>query len=219
MKKLLFSALAALGLMAFSTNANAQISLEDLPPYKLGVTAGLNASSFSRDGFDGKLGFHVGANALFDASKLLDNTYVRAELLFQRKGSREEVFTLDDTKHMMKYRTCYLELPIHYGYACGLDNDWTIFGETGPYFAMGVGGRSRLGYEDENTGLKVTHSDKFFSGPGDPSNFDMGWGIHVGAIFQQDHQLSIGWDWGFINMNDAYLQNRNFMISYTYYFM
>ncbi|MBQ0057299.1 MAG: porin family protein [Bacteroidales bacterium] len=222
MKKILFSALAAIGLLSVASTANAQkLSLDELPPYKLGITAGMNASSFSHAGFDGKFGFHAGVNALFDASGLLENTFVRTELLFQRKGA-----TVGDHT---KFRTCYLELPVHYGYAYGINNDWTIFGETGPYFAIGLGGRVRWDYEDvipdpmdgdKYIIVKEKGSEKFFSnGDDDPSNFDTGWGLHVGAIFQQNHQISIGWDWGFINMNDGLLQNRNFMVSYTYYIM
>lgn len=213
MKNFLFTALLALGIMAVSTTAKAQLSLNNLPPYKLGVTAGLNASNFSHEGFDGKCGFHLGVNALFDASELLDDTYVRAELLFQRKGAR-----VDKDYFQSKIRTCYLELPVRYGYACGLNSDWTIFGETGPYFAIGLGGRIRSEVQDEYDKIwKSSH--KFFTGDNDAHLFDMGWGVHVGGIYQQVHQISIGWDWGFINMNDACLQNRNFMVSYTYYFL
>ncbi|MBR0037896.1 MAG: outer membrane beta-barrel protein [Bacteroidales bacterium] len=210
MKKILFSVLLTLGLLSSGSVVYAQNNLIDaLPPYKLGVVAGINASSFSHSDFDGKFGFHVGVNALFDASELIQNSYVRTQLLFQRKGARVD--------NDVKFRTCYLELPVRFGYAYALNNDWTFLGETGPYFALGLGGRVR--WEDLN-GDK--HDEKFFTneylGNDDPNNFDMGWGLHFGAIFQQHHELTIGWDWGFINMNDSYEQNRNFMVSYGYYF-
>ncbi|MBO6013663.1 MAG: outer membrane beta-barrel protein [Bacteroidales bacterium] len=220
MKKLFFSLLLATGLMTVSSAAFAQKDiLNDLPPYKLGLVAGMNASSFSHDGYDGKFGFHVGINALFDASELIKDTYVRTELLFQRKGARGALLSSASpvVDSDVRFRTCYLELPVHYGYAYALNSDWTSFGETGPYVALGLGGRI---HGEDGLGNKV--SSKFFTneyaGNDDPNNFDLGWGLHLGTIFQQKHELKIGWDWGLINMNDTFEQNRNFMVSYGFYF-
>lgn len=208
MKKLILSALCAIGLMSFSNNANAQLlsGIEGMPPYKLGVTAGFNASKFSESHADMKAGFHLGLDLMLDASDLINNTYARVGLLFQRKGARYDNGQFNDGK----FRTCYIEVPVHYGYAYRLDGDWTLLGETGPYVALGVGGRYRWG--DEST--------KFFSNKdfGDPNNFDLGWGFGAGAIFQQRHQVKIGFDFGLINMTDDLLQNRNLMIGYTYFF-
>ncbi len=212
MKQIFLSALLAVaGIFSVSTTASAQTVMESLPPYKFGFVAGLNASSFSDNQFDGKFGFHVGVNALFDASELLKNTYLRTELLVQRKGARYENGGLE-----VKYRNFYLELPIHYGYALALNSDWTLFGETGPYLAVGIGGRVRSEWDG------VKDSEKFFSykdaNGDDPNNFDFGWGVHVGGMFQQKHELKIGWDWGFIDMKkNEVSQNRNFMVSYCYY--
>lgn len=210
MKKIIISALCALGIMTISTNADAQLlsGIEGMPPYKLGVTAGFNASTFSASGFDMKAGFNAGLDLMLDASKILNNTYARVGLLFQRKGAKGDYLVFNDAK----YRTCYIEIPLSYGYAYRLNSDWALLGETGPYLALGVGGR--IHYEGD--------SDKFYSNDnfsgGDPCNFDCGWGLAVGGLFQNNHQVKVGFQWGFINMNDDLLQNRNLMISYTYFF-
>lgn len=215
MKKMLLLALCASLFSVMIPTSAQRLSVDnlDLPPYKLGLTAGFNASSFTAPHYDGKAGFHFGVNAIFDASELLQDTYVRTELLFQRKGASQDWADA-------KFRTCYLELPVHYGYAYLLNKDWTLIGETGPYVALGIGGRARYDMPDGLGGSRRV-SEKFFTneymGEDDPRNLDFGWGFHVGAIFQQNHQLTVGWDFGFINMNDALDQNRNFMISYTYY--
>ncbi len=210
MKKILFSALLALGLMSAVSTASAQSDLLDaLPPYKIGVVAGLNVSHFAESPYnDGKLGFHIGVNALFDASELLNNTYFRTQLLLNRKGAKVN----DD----VKFRTVYLELPVRYGYAYAINGDWTVMAETGPYLALGLGGRVR--WEEGSNDVSCKFFTNEYLGDDDPNNFDFGWGLHFGALFQQHHELSAGWDWGFVKLNDVYGSNRNFMISYGYYF-
>lgn len=200
-------------------NAQAAVSrgldavAENVAPFKLGVQAGLNASTFSASAYDAKAGFHVGLTAIFDASDLLKNTYFRTGLLFQRKGATctylmpiydEHSNPVDAHKVTDAYRTGYLEIPARYGYSYLLNSDWTLLGETGPYVAFALGG-------------KIDRDFKLFS-DGDAHRFDLGWGLHLGALLSQDHQLTLGWDWGFVNMSDALLQNRNFQISYAYYF-
>lgn len=209
MKKFFLSALCAIGLLSFSSNANAQMlsGIEGMPPYKLGVTAGFNGSKFSESHADMKAGFHVGLDLMLDASDLINNTYARVGLLFQRKGTRYE----ENVHHNNnRVKTAYLEVPVHYGYAYRIDSDWTVLGETGPYVALGLGGRIHW---DNN-------SDKFFTNDkiGNPKNFDFGWGLGAGVLFQQRHQVKIGYDFGLINMTDVMLQNRNLMIGYTYFF-
>lgn len=191
---------------------------ENVAPFKLGVTASMNASRFSASGYDAKLGFGLGLTAIFDASDLWKNSYVRTGLLFERLGVRYTQWldpelptgsaTPGEPLHMVRnevaVRTCYLQVPARYGYSWLLKKDWTLLAETGPYVAIGLGG-------------KVDHEGKFFADT-DAHRFDLGWGLHGGLLLHQDHQVMIGWDWGFINMNDAYCQNRNFMVSYAYYF-
>lgn len=213
--------------MTIGSAAGAQqkkpISFDWLPPYKLGVTIGLNASNFSHEGFDPKCGFHLGVETMVDMSKFIDNTFVRTGILFSRKGAREDytagskIVGMEGNvyRHEATHRTCYIEIPVRYGYGYVLDEDWVFYGELGPYFALGLGGRSHID-DTYGGGTCYSRSDDFFD---DAKRFDFGLGFHAGVIFQKHHQLSLGYDFGYINMTDATSQNRNFMASYTYYFL
>ena len=246
MKKNILSILSIVVLMSFCGNANAQVRekvqntmsnvgntvsktasnigstvsnsvsnfeesvMGNFPPYKLGFSIGLNSSAFSADDFQNKSGFNFGVDLMFDASDLINNTYLRTGLLLQRKGAK-----IKD----MKFRTVYLELPVHYGYAYRVNSNWTVMGETGPYFAFGLGGNCHLA-ADKEKGTPSYYS-KFFSEIYEkqkPTRFDIGWGIAVGGMLNNTHQFMLKYDFGFINMNDAFQQNRNFQISYSYFF-
>lgn len=234
MKKFLLSVFCAIGLFAMSSNANAQLlsDIEGMPPYKLGVTAGFNASSFSVSGADAKAGFNLGADLMLDASDLIPDTYLRINLLLQRKGTRfdwENIvgqYSSDDGTRReflgeTKVRTWHLEIPLSYGYAYRLDRDWSLLGEMGPYFAFGLGGNYKYEGSISNSSMKFYGNDIKYAGKtiiDSPKRFDIGWGFAVGAILWSQHQFKIGYQFGFINMNDDYQQNRNFMIGYSYFF-
>lgn len=226
MKKFFLAALCAIGLMSYSNNANAQLlsEIEGMPPYKLGITVGMNSSNFSAERFDPKFGYNLGVDLMLDASELLNNTYLRVNLLFNRKGSRffwantlmEDLYPIEDTK----VRVGHLEIPVTYGYAYRLNQDWSVFGEMGPYFSWGLGGhyhspklgdKSYMSFYDND--LKVGNKVVVAS----PKRLDIGWGFAVGGMLWNQHQFKIGYEAGFINMNDAYQQNRNLMINYTYF--
>ena len=220
MKKLLFSALCVLGFWTMSTNANAQLlaDIEGMPPYKLGVTAGVNVSDFTGTACTAKAGFNIGADLMLDASDLLKNTYLRVNLLLQRKGSvydwAEAGWVGMELPKDSKIRTWYIEVPLDYGYAHRLNSDWTVFGEMGPYFAVGIGGKYNYDLKSGDEKISYFGSDKL----GDPKRFDVGWGFAVGGMLNNQHQIKLGYQFGFIDMSELMKQNRNFMINYTYFF-
>lgn len=199
------------GSRAEAQSLHSKLTPEWLPSYKLGVITGLNASNFSHSGYDSKCGFHLGVDAMFDMSAFVDNTFIRTGLLFNRKGAKSDWEGMEETK----YRPCYLEIPVRGGYGYVFSSDVVLYGEAGPYFALGVGGKVR--YETRDLmGKKVSHSESFFD---DAKRFDFGLGLHAGIILYKRHQISLGYDFGYINMTDGTAQNRNFIGSYTYYFL
>lgn len=220
MKKLLLSALCALGFWTMSTTANAQLlaDIEGMPPYKLGVTAGVNVSDFTSTACTAKAGFNIGADLMLDASDLLKNTYLRVNLLLQRKGSvydwAEDGWVGMELPKDSKIKTWYIEVPLDYGYAHRLNSDWTVFGEMGPYFAVGIGGKYNYDLKSGDEKISYFGSDKL----GDPKRFDVGWGFAVGGMLNNQHQIKLGYQFGFIDMSKLMKQNRNFMINYTYFF-
>lgn len=230
MKKIFLTLLCAFGLMSSMNPAMAQsqskvksaintITPDWMPPFKLGVTAGFNASTFSHDGYNSLCGFQVGLDAMVDMSSLLNNTYLRTGLQVVRKGAKVDYTREDPIDALVdvktKYRPVYLQIPIHYGFGYVVETDCVFFGELGPYVALGVGGKERTTSTYAYGDYKVKTSDHFFD---HADRFDLGFGFHAGVILCKDHQVSLGYDFGLLNMSDNYAQNRNFMLSYTYYF-
>lgn len=222
MKK--FLTVCAVMIAAFVTSAKAQIiNVEGMPPYKLGITVGLNVPTMSGTMPYGDksldlrytAGFHAGLNLMLDASNIIDNTYGRFELRYSMKGANVKGDEMRITTH-------YLELPIHYGYAWAVHEKVTLMAETGPYFAWGLGGR--LNFTDtkvytgpdqnELAGWNVEVYRNFFD---DAKRFDFGWGLHIGAMFCDKFQITAGYDWGFLNTTNDFLQNRNITVGLTYF--
>ena len=81
MKKF-FVALVAVLASALVQRADAQLlDFDGMPPYKLGLTVGLNAPTFSGAGYDYAIGLNAGVDLMLDASDLFDNTFARVTIL------------------------------------------------------------------------------------------------------------------------------------------
>lgn len=213
MKK--FLTICTVLLATLVSTAKAQIiNVEGMPPYKLGITFGLNVPTLSGDDLEYTSGLHAGLNLMLDASDLITNTYGRVELLYSMKGAGTKGDNVRITTH-------YLEIPVHYGYAWAVNDKVTLMVETGPYFAWGLGGKMRLtetgnlaDLDPSLAGWKIEAYHKFFD---DAKRFDFGWGLHIGAMFWDKFQVTAGYDWGFINTTNDLLQNRNIAIGLTYF--
>lgn len=197
-----------------ATTVRAQmLDFDGMPPYKLGITAGFNFPSFTASDCDITWGTQAGIDLLIDAGDLLDDTYFRAQLKYSMKGARQmrtrllNDLTFED--YHVHYTTHYIELPIHYGYSYAIDSDWSILADTGPYFAIGLGGTSREHGTWANTNSFFKYNDA--------SRFDYGWGLQAGLMFQQTLMLNVSYDWGFKNVSPAFLQNTNLGIGLTYF--
>lgn len=228
MKKL-FAIIASLVVSTFAFNAKAQLGqIEGMPPYKLGITVGfnmpwmtgtqrvtlldLNQSKTYLGSYSLQKGFQVGANLMLDASAILPNTFARVEAKYTQKGGKAEtsykgVVLSDDVK------THYIEMPIHYGYAWLINDYLTLMAETGPYFAIGFSGVSKV--ESENG--KMPNAG-VFERPVNGTRFDLGWGIQGSAMIAKNYQVHVAFDYGFINIQKDYLQNRNFSVGFTWFF-
>lgn len=198
--------------------ADAQmLDFDGMPPYKLGVTAGMVVPTFSGAGYDYTLGLNAGVDLMMDASDIFDNTFGRVVVRYAMKGATGPDHYHPDFMNNQKYypktyfTTHYIEIPVHYGYAWYLDTDWTIMAETGPYLAVGLGGTAR----PEGETILGSHS---FFGKHDASRWDVGWGLQASLLFDQQWQLHVAYDWGFKNMNDYFLQNNGLNVGLTFYF-
>ncbi len=222
MKKI-FAFIAILSVATFAFDAKAQLSgIEGMPPYKLGVTMGMNLSNFSgsfpidihadkviNKYYDMTMGFQFGANLMVDASPIIPNTYARGEIKYSQKGAKWQTNAITEN-----ITTHYFEIPIHYGYAWFINENLSLMAETGPYFALGFSGVSKQ-HTSEYQMPDVGVFDSFgYRG----NRFDIGWGVQAGAMISKNYQVHVAYDFGFINVTKDFLQNRNLSIGFTWFF-
>ncbi len=175
--------------------ANAQDGIQ------FGVRAGMNISSLSgdADGFDSRIGYHVGAIMDWNVA---GNLYVQPGLFFTTRGVKEGDW---------KMNANYLQIPISVAYRFPVSDTFKIDVNAGPYFAMGIGGKYKQdGFKDSD----------IFGDEGDCKRFDAG--LRVGAGVQIS-KFSVGliYDLGLANISKADgvdLKNGAFQISVGYNF-
>jgi len=148
-----------------------------------------------------KIGYHVGAFADISLSKGL---YASTGLSFEMKGSKDHSYldgkTLKVSKEALNEITMhYLQVPINVGYGLSLTPSIRFAVQTGPYFAVALGGTQK-------TKSRITEAVKSFNifkegvfGLDKPNRFDLGWGasamLYLGSIYG-----TIGADFGFLNV-------------------
>lgn len=227
MKKL-FASVAALFLAATVTTASAQAIFNGSNEHlRFGLQLGMNSSSFGHDQYGWQIGWNVGGTALYNTENFIPDSYVRASVLYSRKGATagKDEFKYENysiTANDATFHLHYLEIPVRFGYAYEFMDDLCILAETGPYFAFRRGGSIR---SEEVTGYKEPRiNGRMHEYYDDLRRFDVGWGIHVGAIYMEKYQLTVGYDWGLCDAvpgNDYYKgtgKNLNFGINLSVYF-
>lgn len=200
------AALLALG----ATGASAQEAGET----RFGVTAGMNLSNITDMDLGSRIGFHIGVRGDYNFT---DKMYLGAGVLFSQKGTRKSE---DGVTASMN--PGYIEVPIHFGYRFYKSDDISVFGEVGPYFAIGICGKQKISYDgqykeafEDVYGSSEIEADIF--GDNGAKRFDAGLGLRVGVEFSK-FQVSLGYDLGLTNMYDGGGKNRNFTVGVTYMF-
>ncbi|WP_294611931.1 porin family protein [uncultured Bacteroides sp.] len=201
MKKIL--ALIAILAIGFGS-VNAQDNL------RWGVTLGLNSSNFSNDAFSSKVGFHAGAKAEVGLPQIAEGVYLDLGALLSLKGAKANFVSYD-----IKYNPCYLEIPVHMGYKYAVNENFSVFGNAGPYLAIGLFGKVKT----DGIDLSDTSDNVFDEDGGGMKRFDLGIGLKFGVEFCKKYQIAFGYDWGLIdNADHIDNKNRNMMISLSYMF-
>lgn len=170
---------------------------------RFGVTGGMNVANITDAEADCRIGFNIGGRVEYNFSESL---FMTSGLLLTQKGY--------DSDAGYSANPLYLEIPIHFGGRYSLGNSVSIFGETGPYLAFGVGGKEK--YEDEVAGNVVEVKSDFFGEDG-ANAFDFGWGLRAG-VEVSNIQIHLGYEYGFTKVFDGGGHNSNFMVGLTYYF-
>lgn len=237
MKKIFALALAAI-MCASSAKA-----LEYIPESGFTVQGlfGMNISNFRHPdaAFDGltdpKAGFNLGVRGEYMLPSCY-GVFVNLGLNYTMKGAKMDVAASlpDDYSCTVKYRPCYIEIPLHVGYRFNVLDNLGVFADFGPYFAIGVNGKEKTEFEGDAV---EDYSKKFFRNSkmilGEIQRYDFGLGFRVGAEYANHHSLNFSFDWGLTDMyRDSYrreffkengyelgkLKNFNAGITYGYRF-
>lgn len=212
MKKLF--AVAILAVMTLSANA------QDFKKFRFGPTVGLNIATTTDAVVGSRVGFSVGALAEYNFT---DNFFMTGALKFSQKGGKYDE-ALAGVVVKNSANPGYIELPIHAGYRYSF-GQFSIFGEFGPYLAVGVCGKAKM------EALGQERSIDYFGDPSDPDDnsagvkrFDFGLGVAAGAEYKKC-QLRIGYDFGLTGLENYDVpapfkksKNRNFYVALSYMF-
>ena len=156
------------------------------------AVAGLNVSDWG--GMGNRVGFHAGIRGEYMTP--VKGLYTNAAALFTLKGCKL------DWGDLLTARTdaYYVEFPIHVGYKYDVTNSFAIFGDAGPYVAMGLFGKMNGAYDPEYVEVE---SDAIFD---QCKRFDCGVGLRVGVEFFQRYVFSVSYDWGLL---DSYIRETD----------
>lgn len=203
------AALLACG--ALTANAQAKEGL------RFGVTGGMNVANITDVNGESRLGFNVGVRAEYSFTP---NVYFGTGLLFTQKGTKYDgALEINGVRveASEKLNPGYLELPLMVGYRYDFGNDIYLFGETGPYLAVGVCGKYK--YEASVAGHKVDKKFDFFGDDGmEGRRFDAGWGLRAGVEFSS-FQVHLGYEYGFAKVwENSSSHNSNFTVGVSYMF-
>ena len=237
MKKIFALALAAI-MCASSAKA-----LEYIPESGFTVQGlfGMNISNFRHPdaAFDGltdpKAGFNLGVRGEYMLPSCY-GVFVNLGVNYTMKGAKMDVAASlpDDYSCTVKFRPCYIEIPLHVGYRFNVLDNLGVFADFGPYFAIGVNGKEKTEFD---VYAVEDYSKKFFRNSkmilGEIQRYDFGLGFRVGAEYANHHSLNFSFDWGLTDMyRDSYrreffkengfelgkLKNFNAAITYGYRF-
>ncbi|MEE1546236.1 MAG: porin family protein [Prevotella pectinovora] len=185
MKKIFLFVICAL--MSVCTFAQSKINWEG--------QAGLNISKYNTVLYGSNMGFHVGVRGQMDVPSLFNGAYINAGALFSLKGASIDMGELADGKSS----AYYLDIPVHLGYKHTVNDNFSVFGEFGPYFAFGLFGKTdsnTIDYDDDYEQVSSYESHNTFD---EFKRFDFGLGIRLGVEFRQKYTFSIGYDFGLAN--------------------
>lgn len=193
---------------------------------QLEIVAGMNVSNHDASDARSRIGFHAGIRSTFGFPSVDNGFYVNAAALISLKGCKADGITSNPY---------YLDIPLHAGYKYAINESVAIFGELGPYFGIGLWGLKNhiptrpkledyddmLEYEDDLQGW----INKYIDGPKNTfsekgyKRFDFGLGVRAGIEFSKKIPVSIGYDFGVIDLVDEVsAKTRNLTVSIGYKF-
>lgn len=192
MKKII---IAALGL-CMSTSA---MAIDNEPEEGLTWQAqiGMNISNVRNSDMNAKVGANLGIYGQY----MLQNahgTYVNFGLNYGMKGARvsNEAPGVKATNVLTLH---YVNVPVHIGFQYNIIPEVGVFADFGPYFGVGLGGRSTTTINDVS-GDPYKVFKKQGGTPRMLDRFDWGLGFRIGGEYNEHYSLTVGFDWGISDM-------------------
>lgn len=193
MKKIISFIIAAVFAVGSAFAANDLLDFEGV--------AGMNIANVDASGFNSRIGFHVGVRGTYAFQSKDNGLYANAAAMLSLLGTKHDGLFSEGT-----YNAYCLVLPVHIGYKRSIANDIAIFGEFGPYFCVGLFGSDPDG-------------EDLFGDSGDFNRFDVGLGLRFGFEFSKKYNVSLGYDFGLVDVWDVCsAKTRNATISLGYKF-
>ena len=166
---------------------------------------GMNVSKLQNHEYNAKVGATMGIRADY----MLPNahgTYITAGVDWTMKGGKLSYSETVGTTYVdatAKYALHYFEVPIRVGFRYNASDELGLYGEVGPYFAVGVGGKHKVKLDmdgDAANQIEDAGTYKAFRNYGYPDKtfqrWDAGIGFRVGAEYNEHYNLMLGCDWG-----------------------
>jgi len=233
--------IAAIALVMCAGNAKA-LDNEPEEGFTFMGIFGMNVSKLQNHEYNAKPGATMGARVDYVLPSA-HGTYVTAGLDWTMKGGKESLsrnIAGTDVDATAKYNLHYFEIPIRVGFRYNPLDNLGFFGEIGPYFAVGVGGKHKYSLDIDGeaaNAIEDLNTYKAFKNYGYPiesfQRWDAGIGFRVGVEYNQHYNLMFGCDWGLADiyrdsLRDDYYQangyrlpkvkNFNFSITIGYRF-
>lgn len=195
---------------------------------------GMTTSNIRNSNMDNKVGGTAGVKMDYVLPKA-HGTYISTGVDWVMKGAKNSIRYTDvlvDVDGTYKVNAHYMEIPVHAGFRYNLNKEIGFYGELGPYFAVGVGGKNKMRLDADGPQYRALERDwKTFKKSTEDYNqqrWDCGMGFRVGAEYNQHYNLMLGCDWGFTDMyRDSYrdatlpgnkVKNFNFTLAFGYRF-
>ena len=183
---------------------------------------GMNISRLQNTDYSAKAGATLGIRADYMLPKA-HGTYLTAGIDWSMKGGKasDNIFNLaEEPVGSSKYVLHYIEVPIRVGFRYNVLENLGIYGELGPYFAVGVGGshgasigldgqEAREAEEELSFNAFKNYDDLTLSF----QRWDAGIGFRIGAEYEQHYNVMIGAEWGLADIYRTSLRDRYFDVT------
>ncbi|MDR1090702.1 MAG: PorT family protein [Prevotella sp.] len=198
-------------------------------PFRFGVNAGVNMSdamigTADTNGSSFRFGYQIGLTVDYAISQKFN---ILSGVYFITKGSKIE--DLDYTSYLCgipdfthKFEQQYLQLPLYGAYKFNLSDDFNVRFGIGPYFAYGIGGKSKKtlngsvwvdGTSEREYKTFGKSEDSWYNE--ELKRFDFGLGALVNLEYKK-FNLNISYDQGLLDIaRSTGYEYRNYSLTFS----